>query len=243
MEWNGSCSCILARTCDNQSTPEVTHKNAFQQDAYRPLIDRMRGKGGRAWQGACMVGGVFGEGACAAGGCAWRGVCMARGMRCRRDGNCSGRNASYWNASLFFFYLRHISRNLWPAQIFRRKLKAVFTILHDHWCSYSATYLARRQVDSIALISLFPDNHLKKKYNSTIAYIEHFRLVDFFESLANVILLRWSTDNFKFMLVITLNWRKFVQWTWAHLAVYSINRHWTTIDKSWLDRLIATYAK
>ena len=142
--------------------------------------------GGHAWwRGVCMVREHAQQGDVHGGGCA-----SQRDVRCRRNGNCSGRNVSYWNAFLFFFYLRHMSRNLWPAQIFRRKLKAVFIILHDHWCSYSATYLARRQVDSIALISLFPDNHLKKKYNSTIAYIEHFRLVDFLESPAKVTVFR-----------------------------------------------------
>ena len=38
------------------------------------------------------------------GGRAWRsGVCMAGGgLRGRRDGHCSGRYASYWNAFLLF---------------------------------------------------------------------------------------------------------------------------------------------
>ena len=41
---------------------------------------------GHVWQGVCMAGGMHG-----------RGVCM----RGRRDGHCSGRYASYWNAFLF----------------------------------------------------------------------------------------------------------------------------------------------
>ena len=50
--------------------------------------------------GACVVGG-----ACMAGGHAWQGACVAggvhgRGMRGRRNGHCSGRYASYWNAYL-----------------------------------------------------------------------------------------------------------------------------------------------
>ena len=58
-------------------------------------------------------------------------------------------------------------------------------------------HLVRRQVESTVLISLFPENHLKNKYrsNSTIAYIEHFRLVNFLESPAKVTLFRLSTDN------------------------------------------------
>ena len=49
------------------------------------------------WEGACMAGGQHG----------WQGeVCMVGGggMRGRRDGHCSGRYASYWNA--FLFYIR-----------------------------------------------------------------------------------------------------------------------------------------
>ena len=41
--------------------------------------------GGHAWWGACVVG-----------GCAWQ----EGGMHCVRDGHCSGRYASYWNAFL-----------------------------------------------------------------------------------------------------------------------------------------------
>ena len=58
-----------------------------------------------------MVGGVHGRvcvlgGACMAGVMHDRGVCMAegmhgRGMHARKDGHCSGRYASYWNAFLF----------------------------------------------------------------------------------------------------------------------------------------------
>ena len=86
------------------------------------------GEGGRAWQGICMVGGVCvvgcsWQGACVVGacmagacvvgggmcgrGCVWQGVCVTGGvcgrgggMRGRRDGHCSGRYASYWNAFL-----------------------------------------------------------------------------------------------------------------------------------------------
>ena len=52
--------------------------------------------GGHAWRGACM--GVF-----MAGGHAWQGGggVHIRGVCGRRDSYCSGRFASYWNASLF----------------------------------------------------------------------------------------------------------------------------------------------
>ena len=67
--------------------------------------------GRHAWQGgmrgreACMAGGMC------AGGHVWQGVCMAGGMdgrgglHGRRDGQCSGQYASYWNA---FLYLKKI---------------------------------------------------------------------------------------------------------------------------------------
>ena len=74
----------------------------------------MHGKGGCAWQegvhgmvkrGVCGKGGVV-KGACMAGGMhgrehAWWGTCMAGGVYGRRDGHCSRRYASYWNAFLF----------------------------------------------------------------------------------------------------------------------------------------------
>ena len=63
-------------------------------------------------RGVCMAGGMHGgvQGACMAGGRVV-GACMAggvhgRGMRGRRDGHCSGRYASYWNAFLFTMHLR-----------------------------------------------------------------------------------------------------------------------------------------
>ena len=46
----------------------------------------MHGKGG-----ACVAGGVYGG-----------RVCMVAGIRSRRDGHCSGRYGSYWNAFLLF---------------------------------------------------------------------------------------------------------------------------------------------
>ena len=57
-------------------------------------------------QGACVAGGVHDGGcmveACIVGGCvAGEGVCVAGGMHGRRDGHCSGRYTSYWNAFLW----------------------------------------------------------------------------------------------------------------------------------------------
>ena len=71
------------------------------------------------WGGACVAGGAYVVGGVHGRGHVWqrgihgrggmcgRGVCMAGGMRgrkggmpARRDGHCSGRYASYWNAFL-----------------------------------------------------------------------------------------------------------------------------------------------
>ena len=56
-----------------------------------------------------MAGGVRGTGACVARGVRGRRPCMAwgegGGVRGRRDGQCSGRYASYWNAFLLLFFL------------------------------------------------------------------------------------------------------------------------------------------
>ena len=57
------------------------------------ILSRGGGEGGRAWQGSM-------RGACTTGGRAWQGACIAGDMRGRRDGHCSGRYASYWNALL-----------------------------------------------------------------------------------------------------------------------------------------------
>ena len=57
------------------------------------------GIGGHAW----LVGGMHDRGACVAGGGhVWLGggACVAGDMRSKRDGHCSGRYASYWNALL-----------------------------------------------------------------------------------------------------------------------------------------------
>ena len=59
-------------------------------------VGGVHGKGGHAWQRACMgvTGGMHGMGVCVAGACMAGGVCR------KRDGHCSGRYASYWNAFL-----------------------------------------------------------------------------------------------------------------------------------------------
>ena len=86
------------------------------------MVGGMRGRGEHVWQGVCMLGGVCGrgtcivgggvcmagghawqgvcgEGACMVGGCAWHGGMHGwGGVRGRRDGHCSRRYASYWNA-------------------------------------------------------------------------------------------------------------------------------------------------
>ena len=92
----------------------------------------MYGKGEHAWQGShawrgvhgrkvCMAGGMHGRGVCVARGIHDSGVCMARGvcgrevhgrgctwqggMCGRRDGHCSGRYTSYYNAFLFIMII------------------------------------------------------------------------------------------------------------------------------------------
>ena len=73
-------------------------------------------QGGLCGKGACMAGDTYVVGgACVVGVCMVRGAYMAwvhawqegmhvsggrGGMRCRRDGHCSGRYVSYWNAFL-----------------------------------------------------------------------------------------------------------------------------------------------
>ena len=59
---------------------------------------------GACMAGTCVVGGMHCRGVCVA-----MGVCMAGGMHVRgcvcgrRDGHCSGRYASYWNAFLLMY--------------------------------------------------------------------------------------------------------------------------------------------
>ena len=64
--------------------------------------------GGVHGTGACVAGGLHGRGMCMARGHVWQGVCVAGGrMHGRRDGHCSGRYASYWNAFLFRYNEKH----------------------------------------------------------------------------------------------------------------------------------------
>ena len=53
-----------------------------------------------AWQGGIHGGGMHGRGVHGRGTCMAVG-CVTGGMHGRRDGHCSGRYASYWNAFLF----------------------------------------------------------------------------------------------------------------------------------------------
>ena len=70
--------------------------------------------GGMHGMGACVAGRDMHDRGCVAGGRCGKGVCVVWGacmawehawqedMRGRRDGHCSERYASYWNAFLFF---------------------------------------------------------------------------------------------------------------------------------------------
>ena len=63
------------------------------------VVEGMHGRG-HAWQGVhgrghVWQGGMHGRGTCVAGGACMAGVCMAGGVHGRRNGNCSGRYASY----------------------------------------------------------------------------------------------------------------------------------------------------
>ena len=73
----------------------------------------MRGSGGVRGRGVCMVGGMHGR-----GGHVWQGGCMVGegmcgkgGMCGRKNGNCSGRYASYWNAFLLLSCTRKRKSN------------------------------------------------------------------------------------------------------------------------------------
>ena len=82
----------------------------------------MAGGGGMHGRGACMAGGSMHVGG---GGYAWQGhvwhgghawqggvfgrVCVAGDVLGRRDGHCSSRHASYWNAFLFKMNLKAMS--------------------------------------------------------------------------------------------------------------------------------------
>ena len=61
-----------------------------------------------AWRGACMAG----VGCVAGGMCGRGGMCGKGGMGGRRDGHCSGRYASYWNAFLISLDYRLIEKTL-----------------------------------------------------------------------------------------------------------------------------------
>ena len=57
--------------------------------------------GGHAWWGMCMAGGMHGRAHAWQGAMHGGGACVAGGGMCgRRDGHCSGKYVSYWNAFL-----------------------------------------------------------------------------------------------------------------------------------------------
>ena len=61
-----------------------------------------------------MAGGVHGRRHAWQGVMHGRGACMAGGVRGRKNGNCSGQYASYWNAFLLHGILDlHIIHNLY----------------------------------------------------------------------------------------------------------------------------------
>ena len=91
-----------------------------QGNIFRSVFQEFCPWGARAWQGACMAGGMHGRGhawwgACMVGGCAWQGgvcsgghawqgACVVRGVHGRyyEIQSMSGQYASYWNAFLSF---------------------------------------------------------------------------------------------------------------------------------------------
>ena len=76
-------------------------EHAWQGDMHGRKGMHSKGVHGR---GACVYvhgGGMCGRGACMVGEHVWQGACVAGGMHGRRDGHCSGRYASYWNAFSF----------------------------------------------------------------------------------------------------------------------------------------------
>ena len=72
----------------------------------------MCGRGGHAWQGVCMAGGMYSRAGMHGRGCAWQGGIGGRDVdgSSRRDGHCSGRYASYWNAFLLLLLFYRIKQ-------------------------------------------------------------------------------------------------------------------------------------
>ena len=127
--WQGAC--MAAGMCDRGFTWQGCVAGGMQGRgcAWGSMHGRGHAlQGGCAWQGACMAGVCIARG-CVAGGHAWRGGCMVGacvmggvhgrgacmvggGIHGRRDGHCSERYASHWNAFLFicifFFHLLNI---------------------------------------------------------------------------------------------------------------------------------------
>ena len=85
--------CAAFITIRNSSCGKVTFSQASVILSGGGLHAR-----GCAWQGVCV---------CMAGGHAWRGCAWQGDMRGRKDGHCSGRYASYWNAFLFIIFIHY----------------------------------------------------------------------------------------------------------------------------------------
>ena len=117
-------------------------KVMFSQTCVKNSVGGVCMAGGRAWQGACMVGvhtrGCMAVGVCVCGRwacmaevcvgvCAWQGMCMARGhawqggMRCGVEGMCGGRGAackrdshcSGWYASYWNAFFWSVTVSPW----------------------------------------------------------------------------------------------------------------------------------
>ena len=92
---------VLLQTTDHQVQPISAQLFRINVDLLPPANEVCEGNvftgvclstEQHAWQGACV----------ARGRRAWQvGACVAGGMRGRRDGHCSRRYASYWNAFLY----------------------------------------------------------------------------------------------------------------------------------------------
>ena len=88
-------------------------KVMFSQASVILSTGDMHGEGGHAWWGHVWQGCTWlevymakavmlGREVCMARGMYGGGACMSGGMYGRRDGYCSGQNASYWNAFLLY---------------------------------------------------------------------------------------------------------------------------------------------
>ena len=89
---------------NSRTLPPAT--KLWQGNIFTSVCQEFCPLGGHAWQGGMHGGGmpgggVHGRGHAWQGGVCSGGTCMAGGVRGRKNDNCSGRYASYWNAFLF----------------------------------------------------------------------------------------------------------------------------------------------